>query len=429
MGALVRGQDGQLGMTVRNDGTHASGPLTATVSLPPGVRADDVSGDGWSIAGARAGAAMRPISLNTVTLRGPDLAAGASSYTYLRVTVSDTASYGEQPSLLVHGSLPDPDPAGVVYGGHGVQPTGRPATVAMSGHLSVIGAGNTFLSCPMEVLRCAQARHAPVTDTSNPATDANYWKLSPLLGDSTMGAASSAVSVPLPAGSRVVWAGLYWSGTSGSAGDGPVVMRQGSAGARSTIRPDESVTGASGYQAYADVTRVVRSGGTWWVGSDSAPVAGNAAWSGWSVLAIIERPSLPVSQAAVFDGATALPVGGASTIPIGDLPAGSATVQTTAWGGDRHLTGDSITVDGRDLTASAGAACGPDGCQNMEYSVADGAVGDRPGKPWNTFGVDVHGYSLDVPVLPVSQQHWITATSGADAFTLGPIAIAVTEPR
>jgi len=431
----VAGRNGVLALTVANAGPADSGPLTAAVKLPPGVTANSVSGTGWSAgsaaksgapaagtgaqpaagAGAQpAAAGAEPTAAGTAignNLTGPSVAKSGTTTAYIAVSVAADATAGGIPTVTVTGTAPGSTSGAPISSPTGVVNSGLGAEVVTTAHAGVYATGNTLLSCPTPSLICHEARHrSPFVGPQLLLND--NWPMRPYDADNTdLTAASSSATLTLPAGSTVAWAGLYWSGTTPYHGPPPALLRHGD-GSYQTVHSSRVDTtmlwNEHTYQAFADVTDLVTSGGTWEVGLPDKPQCGETAYAGWSLVVIAKSDALPERQVAVFDGLHAVDSGTPLDFPLGEAPAGSAQISTVAWEGDDGLTGDQVDIDGAPLAPCPGEAC------DMEHSESSGS--DPPG--WNTFGTDVHSY-------PVMLQHGGTHTIGArsqqDLFSLGVV--------
>ena len=429
VGSLVQGRNGVLALTVGNSGPAASGPLSAIVTLPPGVRPGQVDG-GWSPAAASgihpASALPAAAGGTTTRLTGPSIAAGGSTTAYLAVTVSADATVGGEPSATVSGAAGGSTRSSVTSS-VGVSHSGLGAEVVTTAHATVTAAGNSLLSCATPWLTCDLTRHRIGEPLIN-----DYWWMQPYDTDSSrQTAASSAATLAVPAGAHITWAGLYWSGTGASPGTA-LIGRTGSSytSVPSTRVENVSLHGLPTYQDFANVTATVQSGGTWWVGLPSRPQGGERSYAGWSLVVVAASDALPERQVAVFDGLTPVEPGAPADFAFEGSAAGSGSVSTVAWEGDDGLTGDQVDLDGTPLTPCSGTAC------DMENSTAQGAVPtcvdatkldtkmrDTCAMPgWNTFGTDVHTYPVQVAAR---SRHVLHASTISDVFSLGVVGVAL----
>lgn len=400
VGTLVRGRPGVLALTVVHSGQPGgvggasalpagpdTGPLTAQVTLPPGVSLHaGPAGDGWTCTANRCGRAA--------------LAAGGSTRAYLPVTVSDSAGEGAPRVRL---TAPRARTAAATAPA-GVRASGLPAVFAGTAPASLAVGGNSLLSCGVTSRTCQDARSGQreadngdyhMTRYADPQAPSGY----------PYGSAVSGATIPVRG--KPLWAGLYWSGT-GPRPNEPVARLRVPGTDRyvpvAATRVDTASGGDFGavYQASAEVTSLVRGsrGGTWWVAVDKQAFEGGYnAYGGWALLMVIDSGG-PQRTVAVFDGFTALSRGASYSSPLWGAP-GPGAVGLVAWEGDRLLAGERLTV--------GGAAVGGD---NVAASRSDGTPAG-----WHTLGTDARAQ----PVSPRSPT--LTAASTTDAWLLGPVAL------
>jgi len=193
---------------------------------------------------------------------------------------------------------------------------------------------------------------------------------------------SSSAQLAMPAGSRVLFAGLYWTGLnkkgeaiSGANGFKAVPQNPPNAAAIGTVKikapgdaaystvtalGDDVNTAAiavgGGYGAFADVTTLVKSAGagTYTVADVQTGTGGNA-YAGWSLVVAYSNPAEPLRNLSVFDGLRVvsgtqqldIPLSGFKTPTTGAV---NTTVGVVAAEGDAGATGDYLTVNDNRLT-------------------------------------------------------------------------------
>src|SRR5262249_42691296 len=126
---------------------------------------------------------------------------------------------------------------------------------------------------------------------------------------------SSSARLNLPPAASVRFAGLYW-GARTSAGQGGAPAPDLSALARRRTAPPAggyvpvagaltgtgTVAGGAGYQAFADVTGLVRAGGPGaYTVADVQAATGAGSWGGWTLVVAYEDPGLALRSLTVFD--------------------------------------------------------------------------------------------------------------------------------
>jgi uncharacterized repeat protein (TIGR01451 family) len=239
----------------------------------------------------------------------------------------------------------------------------------VSGDIAIVG--NTLETCQNSEADCANARAGKGSVLNN-----NSFVMGRVDVDHT-GTDSSSARLSLPAGARVVFAGLYYgarttAGTSGKAApdaSASALSRvdlklPGTSGfERLTGQLDESTEVKGAYGVFADVTGPVRRGG-----SGVYTVAGVQAatgldrYAGWALVVAYEAAGDPPRNLTVFDGLQSVTQGKpALTIPVSGFQTPlSGPVRTrlgfVAYEGDRGLNGDSATLDGKALTDAVNPA-------------------------------------------------------------------------
>lgn len=171
---------------------------------------------------------------------------------------------------------------------------------------------------------------------------------------------SSRATLNLPAGSTVLFAGLYWSAQApASTANRNQVRFALPGGGYATITADQfdSLTGSSSridYQGFADVTAQVSAAGNGEYAIANIANGYNATnntWAGWSLVVAYRNSGLPMRSLSVFDGwlradgtnpILELSVGPFVTPPTGPV---NSTLGVLTWDGDR-ATNDHASLPG-----------------------------------------------------------------------------------
>ena len=232
-----------------------------------------------------------------------------------------------------------------------------------NGDVAVVG--NTLESCQSTVTDCANARAGLGTLLNN-----NNFVMARVNVDATTVDSSSA-RLALPVGAQVLFAGLYYGGrtTAGTGGkaapdSSPAGLSKvdfrspGSPGFdRLTAAVDQSseVTGA--YGAFVDVTgQVQRAGSGVYTVANVQSATGEDRYAGWALAVAYEAAGEAPRNLTVFDGlqsvtqskpAVTIPVSGFQTPLTGPV---RTKLGFVAYEGDRGLSGDSATLDGKALS-------------------------------------------------------------------------------
>jgi hypothetical protein len=268
---------------------------------------------------------------------------------------------------------------------------------------------------------------------------------------------SSRAEVRLPKGSRVSYARLYWGGNlrvgeqKPPKDNGRVLIAE-PGGAYKEVLADTVVghrvaNGADGFQASANVTKLVRASGPGLYTVAQVNVArgrsGAGAWGGWTLVVAYESPSAPLRHLALWDGFDALKDGAAREIRLPGLPfpagAGGRAGLVT-YDGDRGVTGDTLTL----RTTRAGTH--GQRSRTTATSLTDPAnpVGDvmnstinEPGKTAprrvpayaNTLGYDSDVFDLGPGLRGGGDQLAFLLKSHADVVWAGALFAAVDAQR
>ncbi|MET9497143.1 DUF3344 domain-containing protein [Streptomyces sp. NPDC006552] len=172
---------------------------------------------------------------------------------------------------------------------------------------------------------------------------------------------STRAEVRVPAGARVTYARLYWGGNlrvgeqKPPRDNGRVLVAE-PGGQYKEVLADTPVGhrvahGADAFQASADVTPLVRSGGSglWTVAQVNVAMGRSAAgaWGGWTLVVAYEKKSAPLRHVFVQDGFDAVGKGRpAQTFHQRTAPAAGTggVVGLVAYDGDRGTGGDALTL-------------------------------------------------------------------------------------
>ena len=244
-------------------------------------------------------------------------------------------------------------------------------------------AANTLMRCPTDTVDPLMNSGCTGAQAGTNARNNNSFDMRWLDVDSDPSTfTSSQADLAVPAGARVLFAGLYWTGlnrkgeaVTGANGFKAVPQDPPNAAAIGTVKIKSpgasaytSVTAAGadvntasiavggGYGAFADVTSIVAAGGsgTYTVADVQTGTGGNA-FAGWSLVVAYSDPDQPLRNLSVFDGLRVvsgtqqldIPLSGFKTPSTGSV---NTTVGVVAAEGDAGATGDYLTVNDRLLT-------------------------------------------------------------------------------
>jgi uncharacterized repeat protein (TIGR01451 family) len=301
--------------------------------------------------------------------------------------------------------------------------------------------GNANLTCTTGDDDCDDARdRIPPLAGEAPNNNGHVMVFTNADGDPATFNDSSA-TVTTPAGSTVLFAGLYWGANTlaptGGAGPpdatikGRVLFRTPSAATWHTINATSTYTIASPgpYQGFADVTALVSGAGNGMYAVANIQAArGKDRYAGWSLVIAYRNSAEDYRSLRVYDGfgtITAadsrvdIPVTGFETPHSGTV---HAEVGAVAYEGDAGKTGDGLALNGQPLGSPSNNV--------FDSSVSESGVpvGGRSPSYTNLLGVDIdqidaHGVLGNADTSATLTM--TTASPGGETYYPGVITIAV----
>jgi large repetitive protein len=189
---------------------------------------------------------------------------------------------------------------------------------------------------------------------------------------------SSTAALNLPTGATVLFAGLYWLGDSTGApnaalrsqvlfstptsGGSFTTINGTIVGDSSAVTPAVAPAGAN-YEGYANVTSLVQDAGNGnYTVAKVQSALGTNLYAGWSLVVAYQAPGAAPRNLTIFNGYATV---GASdpplNIPISGFiapPSGTVTAEVgvVAGEGDLGITGDSMELNGKNLSDALNAA-------------------------------------------------------------------------
>ena len=296
-------------------------------------------------------------------------------------------------------------------------------------------AANTLLTCPAADAACAGAQAGGATNNNQYTMTYVDVDANPTTFD------SSTADLSLPAGSTVLFAGLYWGAdtSAGAAGGaaapaaasrGSVLMAPPGAGyatvTASTL--DGSTAAPTRYQGFADVTAAVQAGGagTYTVANVQAGT-GQDRYAGWGLVVAYHDPTQPPRNLTVFDGLGT--VSGATPtldIPVsGFVTPSSGPVNTSlgfiAWEGDRGSTGDSAVLNSTTLSDATNPA---NNFFNSSISAFGSNVTTKNPNYVNQLGYDADIVNANGILGNSASSATIHLTTGGETYLPGVVTFA-----
>ena len=245
-------------------------------------------------------------------------------------------------------------------------------------------------------------------------------------GDATTFNSSSA-TLTLPAGTSVLWAGLYWSGWSANAARGTVKLQTPITG-YATLTATQVDVSASQYQGFVDVTAQVRAAGngSYRVANVQSSPNNSNVMAGWSIVVVYGDPTQSPRNLVVFDGfasvapgnSVAFTVNGFVTPPAGNV---NTRVGCVAYEGDLGYTGDSFLLGG----AAVGDARNPTtNFFNSSISLLGNTFTAKNPNYLNQLGFDADIVTANGLLPNNATAATITLTSTNDQFYPGVVTFA-----
>ena len=293
-------------------------------------------------------------------------------------------------------------------------------------HGNIALVGNTLFTCASGG-DCAQVQNGTTPGLNG--RDMVFVDVDPSAPGSY--ANSSTAQLNLPAGSTVLYAGLYWGGRAGgaTASRGTIYMKAPGSSTWSTITASQidtfSSDGASGsrpYQAFADVTSAVSSAGngTYSVGGMTA-VTGNdllGFYGGWSLAVIYQDDNESYKRLNLFDGAAR--VTGTTTVTVtatGLITPNQAGFETfigaLVWEGDNSIVGDSLIFEGTSINQSLNPSTD---FWNSSITSLDTRVTSKNPDYVNQLSMDLDLIDVTGLLAPSSTEADIQFTTNGDSY-------------
>ncbi len=314
-------------------------------------------------------------------------------------------------------------------------------TFSVNTNGAIVLRGNANLTCDSAQAGCAAARNRTGTGT---AANNNGFRMKhvDIDADATTFNSSSADLV-LPAGSSVLFAGLYWSGdTRTGTGTAPpdaaasnrVRFAVPGGGYRTVTATEVSTASNSGhdvYQGYADVTDVVAGAGngTYTVANIQSATDVDDRYAGWALVTVYGNPAEPIRNMVVYDGfgivqnaagdtTLDIPVGGFQTPPTGAV---ATRLGAVVYEGDMGSTGDEFRLNG---TALSDAQNVQTNFFNSTVSELGAAIGARNPSYANLLGVDIDRVDASGILGNNVRTARITLTTGGETVYPGVITFS-----
>jgi uncharacterized repeat protein (TIGR01451 family) len=291
---------------------------------------------------------------------------------------------------------------------------------------------NTIMTCPDSASRCAAARNG-TAGTSNQNNDFSMVYVD-VDSDSTTFNSSSA-TLNLPAGSTVLWAGLYWGGDSSNSARNQVRLATPASGGYTNITASTLYSGIgyqNAYQGLAVVTNLVQTGGngTYTVANVQSTTDRTNRWGGWSLVVVYRNLNEQARNLAVFDGfalvsgsgsAINITVSGFTTPPFGSVNVKLGAIAYDGDGGS-GFTGDQFRLNGTNIFNATNPS--NDVFNSTISSLGNHAITKNPNYV-NQLGYDADIFSANGILANNATSATLTVTTGGEIIVPGVITSAI----
>lgn len=428
-GGLVRGRPGVLVADVVNVGDGADRPSRVSVSLqgaslrglpyrdlggpttfavpPP---SDLVRDDLWDC--SREG----PGELICV---GPILAPGETEALFIPVQVPTTSDEIVISATATPGGTGSPAPELRLP----VDDSGFATRFATVDRATVATAGNAVVGCASTVRVCDSNDASPMIPID-------------VDGDPDTVTSSSA-SIPLPDDADILSATLWWgadtsAGTGGRpAGDRDArgrILFTDPTGRRTAVNAERVDDIGTRYQAVADVTDLVATGGggTWTVADVQAGTGVNR-YGGWFLTVVHGDPSAPRRSIAVLDGFSLVDSRSQVDFTVGGFQVPStgsaaATIDVFTYEGDELITGDQLTVGGVDIADEANPLGNTFNSSATILGVPRTGMWPAPDR---MLGIDLDRFDITDALEPGTRSTTMRFSTSGDLYLTGALAFSV----
>jgi uncharacterized repeat protein (TIGR01451 family) len=302
---------------------------------------------------------------------------------------------------------------------------------------SILITGNTNMQCSTAVATCAHAR-AGINDNNGTETlNNNGYVMGYTDVDGSTGTFNdSEATVSMPTGSRVLFAGLYWSADT-SAGTGGAVARNaarkrivrfgvpGGALTSVTATTNYEPSGLTTYQQFADVTSQVSGAGngTYRV-ADIEAGTGNDRYAGWALVVAYYHADEPMHSLRIYDGYGVVSSNSASVditvsgIQTPQTGAFDTAIGTVVYEGDYGKVGDALQLNGVSMADPENPVT-----NFFNSSVSSGGVASTARNPnaKNLMGIDADQFDATGRMANNDTSAALRLTTVGDTFYPGAI--------
>ncbi|WP_064014254.1 DUF11 domain-containing protein [Deinococcus puniceus] len=322
----------------------------------------------------------------------------------------------------------------------------RYSNPSTNGDIVLIGNVNYYctidraLATATQASRCASARAVQPGNLTNTVTNNQVYLVNSDTDNDPSTSNSSSATLNLTSGSSVLFAGLYWSGSSSSAPNRRSVSFGVPGQAVSPLVATNVARIGNTYQSFVDVTALVQAGdnGAYTVANINS-TQGAGTWANWTLVVAFKNSALPVRNLSVFDGLQSasdpsfpldITVSGFLTPSIGAV---NSTVGVVAYDGDRGAAEGIGTGGSLQFGANSGALSPVFNAANPVNDVFNSTISalgtevtaGRTPTFANTLGLDIDTFAPNTPLPNASTSAVVRVTgSSGDVIYPGIITLA-----
>lgn len=307
--------------------------------------------------------------------------------------------------------------------------------------------GSTLMTCPASAANCAASQAGTATGA---ALNNNAYAMQFVDVDADPATFSSSSSTFAPSGLQdVLFAGLYFGGrvTAGAGGGahapnaaarGTALLQTPTSGGYVPVSGSVADSGAiaGAYVGFADVTALVRAGGSGrYTVANVQSGTGLDRYAGWSLVVVYRDPALPLRDLTVFEGLAAIQQGdpplsigvsGFKTPLSGPV---LSSVGVVGYEGDRGSSGARLTLNGQQL---ADAANPPNNVFNSSVASEGNNSVERRDPPYvNALGFDADRIRADGVLANGATSATLEASTTLDQYLIQVLTfmIDLSSPR
>lgn len=297
-----------------------------------------------------------------------------------------------------------------------IGPNPRWKNDATRGDIVMIGNVNTVCTTDNPPASSSQVTACNSAQTDNSVTN-NATRIIKYDADgstNTLTTNSSTALLNIPAGSNILWAGLYWSGGNGTSASSRTTALLTTPNITNKLITAQQVDNYNNvYQSFAEVTGDISGSGTYSVGNIYSTGTTNT-WSSWVLIIAYQNNSEPTRNLAVFDGLQRAndPANAVDITVSGFLTPATGTVNSKI--GVVAYDGDAGASEGTQVTPRGSLKFGPNASNlnpifnavNPRDDVFNSTIsnlgslvttGSDPSYP-NKLGIDADMFEPNVPL-------------------------------